>query len=724
MESPLTITTQTVNYSAAPIGRTAGGLIVLFGAAGFLGALLLFTIEPLAAKALLPVLGGSPAVWNTAMAFFQVALLAGYMIAHLTNTRLPLSWRLPIQLIILALPLLILPFGLPGRRPSLESPVFWELGALAVMVGAPFFALATLSPSVQAWFSRTAHPRARDPFFLYAASNVGSFLGLLAYPLVIEPRLDLVEQAKWFRWGYVLLVVVAAAAAWQARRGHVGTQASTVGGPPIDMRRKLFWVGAAGIPSLMLLAVSRHIATDVASFPLLWVVPLALYLATFVLAFSKFSSPITSGAGLLFPFLAIPAAVAWSGVLTNIWLGLGLPLALLVASGLLAHGRLYQDRPPASRLTEFYLWISVGGAVGGLLGALVAPVVFDVIAEYPIAIVATALLLVGQVRPGRRPLKVVMGVLYVGSLAISLFTSEITAVSMLLGLAGVAAYGIVAGSSWLALGLAGLLAVGTLYTDGRLLSQERTFFGVYRVVENSKGDHMMVSGTTVHGVQRFDPEPALTPLAYYVPEGPFGHVMDQIGSNTDQIGVIGLGAGALASYLVAGQTLTYYEIDPAVIGLATDPKLFTYTRDTAGRVEYIVGDGRLTLEQPHPPFGLLIIDAFSSDAIPTHLLTLEATISYLGALQPRGVIGFHISNRHLDLEPVLGRIASELDLFARINHFQPTSTDGSPTTFVVMARSVDDLGPLASDGSWVEPRIGLDLWTDTFTDLLGVIRWG
>jgi hypothetical protein len=724
MESALTVLTQTVGDAAAPTRHAAGGLIALFGAAGFLGALLLFTIEPLAAKALLPVLGGSPAVWNTAMAFFQVALLAGYLTAHLTNTRLPLRWRLPVQLIILAFPLWMLPFGLPDRRPSLESPVFWELGALAVMVGAPFFALATLSPTVQAWFSRTTHPRARDPFFLYAASNVGSFLGLLAYPLVIEPRLDLVDQAKWFRWGYLLLVVVATGAAWRARRGHVATQTSPVGRPPIDMLRKLFWVSAAAIPSLMLLAVSRHIATDVASFPLLWVVPLALYLATFVLAFSKFSSPVTSGAGLLFPFLAIPAAVAWSGVLTNIWLGLGLPLALLVASGLLAHGRLYQDRPPASRLTEFYLWISVGGAVGGLLGALVAPVVFDVIAEYPIAIVATALLMVGQIRPGRRPLKLVMGVLYVGSLAIALIASDVKAVSLLLGLAGVAAYGIVSASRWLALALAGLLAIGTLYTDGRLLSQERTFFGVYRVVENSEGDHLMVSGTTVHGAQHFRPQPRPIPLTYYVSDGPVGQVMRTVGSTTDHIGIIGLGAGALASYLVARQTLTYYEIDPAVIGLATDPKLFTYTRDTAGRVEYVVGDGRLTLERPHAPFGLLIIDAFSSDAIPTHLLTLEATRAYLDALEPGGVIGFHISNRHLDLEPVVGRIASELDLVARINHFQPTNADGSPTTFVVMARSVNDLGPLASDGSWVEPQIGMDLWTDTFTDLLGVIRWG
>lgn len=697
--------------------------MVLFGAAGFLGALLLFTIEPLAAKALLPVLGGSAAVWNTAMAFFQVALLGGYLTAHLTS-RLPVRWRISVQLAILALPLLALPFGLPDRQAASASPVLWELAALTMMVGAPFFALATLSPTIQAWFSRTEHPRARDPFFLYAASNVGSFLGLLAYPLVIEPRLDLVQQAMWFRWAYVLLVMVSIAAAIRVRQRQSDTVIPNLAAEPIDNKHRLFWVAAAAVPSLALLAVSRHIATDVASFPLLWVVPLALYLGTFVLAFSKFSVAATGAARIAFPFVAIPAAIASAGVLVNIWLSLGLPLALLITSGLLAHGRLYQSRPSAARLTEFYLWISVGGAIGGLLGAFLAPVVFDNIAEYPLAIVATAALLGGRAGSLRRPVKFVTGVVYVVALLLAISTPQLTMMSLLLGVGGIAAYGIAARSSWLALGLAGVLAVGMLYSDGALLVQKRTFFGVYRVLENPAGDHIMVSGTTIHGAQPFEPSPTLTPLTYYVAAGPFGQVMREIGSRTDNVGVIGLGTGALASYLDDGQAMTFYEIDPAVVDLATNPDLFTFTTDTRGDVRYVVGDGRLTLQQPHPPFGLLIIDAFSSDAIPSHLLTLEAVRAYLGALTSDGVIGFHISNRHLDVEPVVGRLASELGLTARVRNFQPAEGEGSSTTLLVTARSAAHLGSLATDADWVEPRIGPDLWTDAFSNLFGVIRWG
>jgi hypothetical protein len=698
-------------------------LVGLFAAVGFMGALLLFTIEPLAAKALLPVLGGSPSVWNTAMAFFQVALLAGYVTAHLTSTKLPARWRVPVQLVILALPMLTLPFALPDRRPAAESPVWWELGALWVMVGAPFFALSTLSPAAQAWFSRTNHPRARDPFFLYAASNVGSFLGLLAYPLLIEPNLDLIRQADAFRWGYAGLVVMASAAGLRTYRRPSATHAEVRSDTRISGRRRLFWVGAAAVPSLMLLAVSRHIATDVASFPLLWVVPLSIYLGTFIVAFSSRSLVATKGAARVFPILAIPAAIASAGVQANILIGVGLPLALLVASGLLAHGRLYASRPDGGRVTEFYVWLSVGGAVGGLLGAFVAPAVFDRIAEYPIAIAASALFLGGRLIKGRRSLRIAQSIVYVGALTAAIAANHIILVALLLGLAGVAAYALAGRSPWLAVLLLGVLGARVLYNGGDLLEQRRTFFGVYRVFENSSGDHVMVSGTTVHGVQRFAPEPDVTPLFYYVPDGPFGRVMTEIGSRTDHIGVIGLGAGALTSYLELGQHLTFYEIDPVVVDLATDPALFTFTTDTPGTVEFVVGDGRLTLEEPHEPFGLLIIDAFTSDAIPTHLLTVEAVEAYLDAIEIDGVIGFHISNRHLDLEPVLGRIAAELGLTAAVIEYQPTGPQGSPVTFLVMARDAADLSDLTLDGSWRSPRVGPDLWTDSFSDLLSVIRW-
>lgn len=707
-----------------------GGLVGLFGAVGFLGALLLFSVEPLAAKALLPVLGGSPAVWNTAMAFFQVALLAGYVTAHLTSTRLPARWRLPVQYLILLLPLLTLPFGLPGRRPTVVSPVWWELGALWTMVGAPFFALATLSPTAQRWFSQTDHPRARDPFFLYAASNVGSFLGLLAYPLLIEPNLDLVQQAAVFRWGYLamcLIGAVAAAMSHRRRRPHDGELPpgyDTANASPVSHRRRLYWVGAAAVPSLMLLAVSRHIATDVASFPLLWVVPLAIYLGTFILAFSTLSAGVTEGAARLLPIFAVPAAIIAVSGSANIWVGIGLPLVLLAASGLLAHGRLYASRPDAGRVTEFYVWISVGGALGGMFGAFVAPVLFDQIAEYPIAIAATALFLTGQLSRGRWSFRVVVGLVFVGALVAAIVADQIQVVGLLLGVAGIAAYGLAGRSPWLAAMLAAVLGVGLFYNTGDLLAQERTFFGVYRVLGTSSGIHELISGTTLHGAQRFDPAPDPAPIRYYFPEGPFGRVMTSIGAHTNEIGVIGLGAGSLATYLEPGQRLTFYEIDPAVVDLATDPRLFTFTTDTEGTVEYVLGDGRLTLQEPHAPYGLLIVDAFSSDAIPTHLLTVEAVQAYLDAIAKDGVVGFHISNRHLDLEPVIGRIASELGLSAQVTHYRPTVADASASDFMVLARDSEVLSELTSTGSWRAPRIGPDLWTDSFSDLFSVIRWG
>ena len=720
MERPVTVTTEPqAAMTGAPV-TPSRSLVLLFAGAGFLGAMLLFTIEPLAAKALLPVLGGSAAVWNTAMAFFQVALLAGYLVAHIAGTMLPPRLRTPVQLLLVVLPLFLLPFGFPDRPNSVDSPVWWELGALSLMVGAPFFALATVSPTVQSWFARTDHPRASDPFFLYAASNVGSFLGLLAYPLLIEPNLDLVTQAKWFRWGYALLVGLVALAALRAGGRQLAN--TVVDHPePITWRRRLFWIVTSAVPSLMLLGASRHIATDVASFPLIWVIPLALYLATFIAAFSRQSSRLTEFGSSTFRILAVGAAAASAGTLLNIWVGIGLPLALLVTSGLLCHGRLYKSRPPAGRLTEFYLMISAGGAIGGLLGAFVAPTVFDWIAEYPIAIVATLALLTGASRTPPLPMRIGLAVVFAVALVLVFTSNDAAMAAVLLGLAGVCAYSIFPRSSLIAVPLAAIFVVGSQQTGGELLAQERTFFGVYRVFANDAGEHVMVSGTTLHGAQLFAPVPTSTPFAYYTTDGPFGQLMVDVGSSTEEIGVVGLGAGALASYLDSSQTMTFYEIDPIVVHLAEDRSLFTFTTDTAGTVVFVTGDGRLTLERPHPPFGLLVIDAFSSDAIPTHLLTLEALQSYLTAITPDGVIAFHISNRHLDLEPVLGRLASELGLQALVTRSQPASGEWG-VTLLVMARSIDDFGAIRHDPDWTAARIGGAVWTDNFSDILSVIR--
>ncbi|HJU80785.1 MAG TPA: hypothetical protein VJ796_03450 [Acidimicrobiia bacterium] len=696
------------------VTRSSWALPVCFGFAGFLAAFLLFTIEPLAAKSLLPTLGGSAAVWNTAMAFFQIVLLLGYLAAHIINTWIRGRARVWVQLAVLVAPTFLLPFVFPSGAPS-DSPVAWELSALSLAVGAPFFALANFSPSLQRWFSWTEHPRAHDPFFLYAASNVGSFVGLLAYPLVIEPNLGLITQSNTFRWLYIVLIVFAAALLIRVRPVDQSPVQRDI---PIPWQRRLRWIGWAAVPSFALLAVTRHIATDVASFPLLWVIPLALYLATFVLAFSKQSEMLGRIAARAFPLLAVIALTAASGVLPNLFVGISLPLVVLLASGLMAHGRLYADRPSVSDLTEFYLWTSVGGAVGGMLAAFVAPVAFNSIAEYPLALVATALLLTGQFESRRRARLVLLTLFAVLLLAAVAF-SDVNAAALAIGGAGAVAFLLAGRSAWFAplLGLALLVAHGQ--SDGRVLARARTFYGVYRVVASDEGNHVLVSGTTIHGAQRFSPVPSTKPMVYYVPEGPTGQLMDRFGDGTE-IGVIGLGVGSVASYVQSEQRLTFFEIDPAVLDLAMNRNLFTFLAESEGGLEFVLGDGRLMLTEVDRQFQLLIVDAFSSDAIPVHLLTLEAMRAYRESTSSSGVVAFHISNRHLDLEPVIGRLADELDLSAVASSYVPSDSDGAPTQYVVVARDQSQLSELGD--AWKPARIGTDLWTDEFSNLIGILR--
>ena len=657
------------------------------------------------------------------MAFFQVTLLAGYLVAHLVATRVRAGTQRPLQIIVVAAPLLLLPFGLPSVPPPGASPLWWELVALATMIGAPFLALATVSPTVQRWFAATDHPRAADPFFLYAASNFGSFLGLLAYPLVIEPRLDLIEQTRWFRWGYALFVLLIMGAALTTRR-RLSPSPVVISEPSIGNRRRLYWLIVAAVPSLLLLGVTRHLATDVASFPLLWVIPLALYLATFVVAFGKLSAGATRLAARMLPLAAIGVAVGWAGVSTSLWIGISLPLVLLSIAGLVAHGSLYRDRPGPGRLTEFYLWVSAGGALGGLLGALAAPILFNGIYEYPIAIVGAAAL---TTLTGRFPDRIRRAALigYGASIVVVAISPGFAMTVLMLGVAGVGTLIAASSGPILAMMLIGMFVSASVVGYDGLILQRRTFFGVYRVVAED-GRHALVSGTTVHGAQTFSPEPQPEPLTYYHQDGPFGEVMRKFGATPGHLGLVGLGTGALAFYGQPGQTLTFYEIDPVVVDIARDPTLFTYLRDTDAGVEVLVGDGRLRLSERHPRFELLVVDAFSSDSIPTHLLTTQAIELYFEQVAAGAIVALHISNRHLDLEPVIGRLAAEIGLSARVRHYTPgpESEGASATSLIVLARRLGDLGPLATDPRWSAPRIGEQLWTDTYTDLISVIRWG
>jgi hypothetical protein len=735
-------------------------VIVLFAGASFLTAALLFLVQPLVGRMLLPAFGGSPQVWTTSMLFFQVALLVGYGYTHLATTRLPRRVHLWLHLVLVAAPLALLPIALDvvpsgrgGLMPSLEL-----LAGLVLGVGAPFVLVATSGPLVQRWLSWTDHPRASDPYFLYAAGNVGSAVGLLAYPLVLEPTLTVAGQARLWAWGYALAVALLALCALAVRRrarapsavvepsapaslddvsgGAAATSAPVVAAatPAVHLprRRVARWVLLAFVPSSLMLAATAHLSTDVAAVPLLWVLPLGIYLLTFSVAFSRAGATATRTASWLAP-VAVVAALAVDPDVFGVGAAVIVQLVLVAVGGLVAHGQLAADRPRPEALTRFYLWVAVGGALGGLVNGLLAPALLPTVAEHGLVAAATLALVVrwrelvvgaGRWRPVSRV--VVAGLLALLPIAAvtatvrwwlpdawwsraALFTLLLAPLASRLGRSG-------------AVGVAVAL-VATLphvHTVVEAEESERTFFGVHRVLVD--GDHVsLLHGTTLHGTQDLSSLTARQhPTTYYDRLGPFGPIGEKLVPRGDT-GVIGLGSGAIAAYGAPGTRVVFHEIDPTVVRLADDH--FTYLRDSLAEVETVVGDGRLTVAEVDGGYRTLLVDAFSSDAIPVHLLTLEAVATYLEAVTDDGAIGLHITNRHLDLRPVAAAIARELDLHAVIGRGEPA---GYSTTWVVLARDPEPLEPLRRRGFHdldheVEPGDEV-LWTDQRSDLLRVLR--
>ena len=728
---------------SSPAGATAGrGLVVLFTVASFVGSTLLFLVQPLVAKLLTPLLGGTPDVWNTAMVFFQATLLLGYGVAHL-GARWLRGRQIPVQVIVVAVPLLALPLAVPAgwRLPDGTAPALWTLVVLAVTVGLPFLALSTASPTFQRWFSLSGHRHAADPYFLYAAGNVGSLLALLAYPLLLEPRLSTTDQSRLWSLGYLSFVLLTGTCAWALRRrpDAVAALAIAEAGPssaPLAPRLRLRLVAFAFVPSLLLLGVTRHLSTDIASIPLLWVVPLALYLLSFVLAFGRSPTRLIDLSGRTVALLAVPLAASFAASFDSVWLVLVPHLVFFLAATTLAHARLAELRPPADRLTEFYLWISLGGVLGGIAGALVAPAVFTSILEYPLA-----LGLVVAMRPAtsaaRRHLDA-RGIAIAGALVIGLglawratgaaATPEAARMPVLfLALVGAGAYVALRSPRTFALAIGGVLLVAGLAEPNPTLDAERTFFGVHRVFEDDQGRHVLANGTTTHGMQ--DPADPATPLGYYHPDGPIGDVFTSgVDAPARAVAVVGLGSGALAAYGRPGDTFTYYEIDPAVARIASDQAYFSYLADSAADTDIVLGDGRLSLERTEDLYDIVVLDAFSSDAIPIHLLTAEAVQDYLAHLRAGGVLAVHISNRYFDLAPVVSRLADAFGLSAvgRLDAPPPDQVDAGhwSSTWVALAADPAALSGLDPDDGWgALPAPEGRLWTDDYSDLLGSFRF-
>jgi hypothetical protein len=693
-------------------------LTLLYSLTLFVSAALLFLLEPMVGKFLLPPLGSTPSVWNTTVLFFQATLLAGYLFSHLTRR----LGRLP-QLVVLAVGVVSLPIAVSASlSPSENHPVAWLLGLLATTAGLPFFALAANGPTLQRWIG------GRDPYFLFAASNAGSLLGLLAYPLLIEPHLSLHDQGRaWgFAYGAVALLVVLCAIAKPKRAPE---PVPVPAAQPIDNRRRAKWLALAFVPSSLMLGVTTYITRDLTPFPLLWVLPLAIYLLTFVAAFAPWARPerLVRIGRIALPGIAIVLVYTLAiGSQKPLWLLLPLHLAGLAAAALMCHARLAQDRPAATHLTEFYVYVALGGVLGGVFNAILAPVVFPALVEYPLAIVAACLLRPAPptTRPAllefffrdKRPtqaMDVVVPVLLGTAVLIGLELTDtsLNSRSVVIGLACGLALNLSKRPLRLALGLGAIMLAVSLASGGGTLERSRSFFGIYKVVRDGQ-QHLLYDGTTVHGLQNVG---SSTPLEYYSRAGPAGQAFAALRPHST--GAIGLGAGAIACY----GHVTFFEIDPDVVRIARDPQLFTYLRDCPAAVR--VGDGRrlLTKEPPHR-FDLLVVDAFNSDAIPIHLITEQAVALYMSRAK---AVLFHISNRYLRLEPVLGNIARDLHLTCVTQNHQPSRSQVSAgvatSRWAVLSATPQPLGPRWHPCAQDQ---GARVWTDDYSDLLSAISWG
>jgi hypothetical protein len=725
-------------------------LATLFGATLFLSAFLMFLIEPMIAKMVLPLLGGAPSVWNTCLVFFQAVLLAGYAYAH-GAARLGVRRHAALHGLVILVPLFVLPIGLARvSEPSATHPAAWLLLALLTTVGLPFFALSTSAAVLQTWFSRTDDAAAPDPYFLYAASNLGSFVALLAYPLIVEPTLRLPQQSAGWTIGYVAFVVLTltcATAIWhRGQRPLVATMAESLA-EAIGWGRRLRWLALAFAPSSLLLAVTSYIATDVASVPLLWVGPLSIYLMTFVVAFSPSAERVRRLARRFMPLAVIVLTIALVAQM-NQPLSYVIPVHLVTFAivALFCHGELARDRPPAAHLTVFYLWIALGGMLGGLFNALLAPALFVGVAEYPLVLALACALRKPELSTpstdgARRPwLADIAFAAAVGSVAaaVVLVNNRLGSESRLLilgvGVPAVVGFGQQRRPFRFFACVAALLLAGSLVQSafGRSIYAARTFFGIYRVrLDDRRHFRFMFHGSTLHGMQSTLPARRHEALSYYYRTGPIGQVFDEvpIASQTSEVAVVGLGVGSLATYAQPGQHWTFYEIDPEVEHIARNAEYFTYLEDCGPKCVVTIGDARLSMARARPEqYGLIVLDAFSSDAIPIHLLTREAMAVYLSRLAPGGVIAFHISNLHLSLSEVLARVAADQGLAALVEEEAPNAGSLSlgkfPSQWMVVAKDPRDFGSVAADRRWQRPEVSATtpLWTDDFSNILSVLR--
>lgn len=742
-----------MNQPASSAHSTSAIPVMAFAGTLFLSALLMFILQPLFGKILLPLLGGTPAVWNTCMVFYQTLLFLGYWYAHQLSTRLNSNRQIQLHTVLLIVSVISLPVALPDNidPPTDHNPIFWIIVVLFRAIGIPFFVVSTTAPLLQKWFSRLGHQHSSDPYFLYAASNAGSLLALLSYPFLIEPNIGLMNQRILWSMGYGLLCIMVLGSAillWrnlQAQETATNQDYSPTTVEPLSRQQQLHWLILALVPSSLLLGLTQFISTDIASVPLLWIVPLTLYLLSFILVFSVWAPrihPIMLAVQPAWLLIFIAYSFINPAVLPY-WLDLILHSVAFFLAIMVCHGELAKHRPAPEHLTQFYLIMSFGGMLGGLFNSFVAPFVFDAVYEYPIMIVASLLLRPGLLKSqwlkesGFPLTLLITGIIIYFSLDALFDYLDIVGGALIL----------LAGLSYSyrnhPLGLGLITAVILFFTIGlhslasTTLFQDRTFFGVLSVRNSVIADENqhpetvreLYHGTTKHGAERLISAQITTPLTYYSRPGPIGQLFTEFDHENDHwnIGAVGLGAGALACYTKPGQHWRFYEIDPLVVQVAKDPQWFNYLNRCNPQADMIIGDARLSLaKESDASFDLLIMDAFSSDAVPTHLLTREALQLYFNKLKPDGILAFHITNRHLAIKNVLADHVNSLHLAALLQEYKPATEMPLvvATDWVVIAKDPTRLQRFEQSriGHWQKLPITFDIqpWTDDFTHIIGI----
>jgi hypothetical protein len=723
-----------------------GPLLAAFGIAIFLSAALLFAVQPMFTKMVLPQLGGSPAVWSVAIVFFQATLLAGYAYAHALTRYAPTKASVIVHVVVMLVATLALPLAITvgWGRPPTEGEAIWLIGLFAVSIGLPFFALSANAPLLQAWFARSGHPRASDPYFLYAASNIGSILALLSYPFVIEPMTRLGQQARaWSFAFYALIALIGACGvlAWRAGGATRDAAVADAAGARPSWRDAAIWMALAAVPSALLIAVTAHLSTDIAPSPFLWVIPLALYLITFVIVFQP-NPVLPHGAMVLVqpPLLVALVATMVFSVHDYLPLVMLLHVVAFFVTAMVCHGELTRRRPAAGHLTAFYMWMSAGGVIGGMASALVAPEVFSWVAEYPILIVLAILCRPGLTLASQRETTLTLVAFALAAAVIVVpavaFEATLDSKSFYWSLGVLLALALAASQLRSPLAFAALVALAFLVFRCYETEFERvrSFFGVHKVVDRGDGYRVLQHGTTIHGAERWEdieagPGVRPLPLAYFhagsATVQTIAAARARIGGPI-RVAVVGLGTGTLACWAEPGDAFTYYEIDAAVVSIARDPTRFTFLSACGPDIPIVMGDARLTLgDAPDGHYDVIMLDAFASDTMPVHLMTQEAMALYVRKLKPDGIVAMHVSSRYMELVSVVAGIAQANGLEARINPPEEVDVEAYQfaTAVVAAARKTADFGALATERNWVpvrpDPRQWV--WTDDYSNVIGAM---